>query len=168
MIVITKYKTLDYIFFYTFNLFLTLKFTGAFYCISFLTLPIVFSKISLSFTFYTSSFFILFILLWSSLKYFFLLRSLVWLLLPRLLVLLPLKSLILQLPQLLLLVFLCTAKVYQLYSAILQFLYLLWYFIYRYCLFITLIGSLLLEDLIINLNYLINKAFYILSIFYKY
>ena len=94
MIVIAEYKTLDYIFFYTFYLFPTLGFTGVFYCVGSLTLLIVFNKISLSFTLYISSFFILFVLLWSLLKYFLLLRSLVWPLLLKLLVLLSLEFLI--------------------------------------------------------------------------
>ena len=167
MIIIAEYKTLDYAFSYTFNLFPTLRFTDALYCISSLTLSIVFNKMSLSSILYTSSFFILFILLWSPLKYLFLLRSLVQPLLPRLLVLLPLKSLILQLLQLLSLVFLYTAKVYWLYT-ILWFLYLLQCSIYRYRLTITLIGPFPLENPVINLNCLFNKVYYTISIFYKY
>jgi hypothetical protein len=92
MIIIVKYKTLNYIFSHAFNLFSTLKFTSTLYCINSLTLPTVFNKISLSFTLYTSSFLILFILLWSPLKH-LLLKSLVQPLLFKLLVLLPLESL---------------------------------------------------------------------------
>ena len=167
MIIIIKYKILDYIFSYTFNLFPTLKFTSVFYCISSLTLFIVFNKMSLSFTLYINSFLILFVLLWSLLKYFLLLRSLVQPLLPRLLVLLPLESLTPQLPQLFPLVFLCTTQVYWL-CAILQFLHLSGRFIYRCSCVIILISFLSLIDPSINLNGLVNKTSYIFYIFYKY
>ena len=167
MIIIIKYKTLDYIFFYTFNLFPTLKFTGALYCISSLTLPIVFSKMSLSSTLYISFFLILFVLLQSPLKYFLLLKSLAQPLLLRLLILLPLKSLTLQLPQLLPLVFLYTAKVYW-FCTILQFLYLLGCSVHK-CSYITTLTSFFsLVNPCINFNGLVNKTSYIFYIFYKY
>ena len=137
------------------------------YCINSLTLPIVFSKIFSSFTLYASSFFILFILLWSPLKYLFLLKSLVWPLLPGLLVLLLLKSLISWLLQLLPSVFLYTAKVYWL-CAILQFLYLLGRFVCRRSCITTLTSSLFLVNPCIDFNSLVNKTSYIFYIFYKY
>ena len=168
MIIIAKYKTLNYIFFCAFNLFLTLKFINTFCCISSLTLPIVFNKISLSFILYISSFLKLFILLQSLLKYLLLLRSLIQPLLPRLLVLLPLKSLISWLLQLFPLVFLYTAKVHQLNSAILWFLYILRCFVHRYSFIITLTSSFSLVDPYVDLNSLVNKTSYIFYIFYKY
>ena len=96
--IIVKYKTLNYIFSYTFNLFPTLGFTSTLYYINSLTLSIVFNKMSLSFILYINSFLILFVLLWSLLKCLLLLRSLVWPLLLKLLVLLPLEFLTSQLP----------------------------------------------------------------------
>ena len=167
MIIIAEYKTLNYIFFYAFNLFPTLKFINTFYCISSLTLPIVFNKIFLSFILYVSSFFILFILLWSLFKCLLLLRSQVWPLLPRLLVLLLLESLTPQLLQLLPLVFLYTAKVHWLYI-ILQFLHLLGCSVYRRGCITTFTGFFSLVDPYVNLNSLVNKTFYIFFIFHEY
>ena len=167
MIIIVKYKTLDYIFFYAFNLFPILKFTGIFYYINFLTLFTVSSEMFLFFTLYINSFFIPFVLLWSLLKYFLLLRFLVRPLLPKLLILLPLESLTPQLPQLLPLVFPYTAEVHWLY-AILQLLYLLWRFVRRHSYITTLTSSFLLVDFSVNLYYLVNKTSYIFYIFYKY
>ena len=167
MIIIAEYKNFNYIFSYAFNLFFILKFTSTLYCINFLTLPIVSSEISLSSTLYINFFFKPFVLLQSLFKYLLLLRSLVWPLLPRLLILLPLKSLILWLLQLLLLVFLCTAKVYQLYT-ILQFLYLLRCSVHRRSYITTFTSSFSLVDLYIDLNSLVNKTSYIFYIFYKY
>ena len=64
-------------------------------------------------------------------------------------------------------VFLYTAKVHWL-RAILWFLYLLWCFMHRRRLTITLISSFPLEDPVINFNYLLNKVRYTVGVFYKY
>ena len=125
--------------------------TGAFYCISFLTFPTVFSKIFLFSTLYISSFLKPFVLLRSLLKYLLLLKSLtlqpLWLFPP---------------------VFLYFIKVYQLCSTILWFLYLLQCFIHRHSYITTLIGSFPLENSVVNLNCLLNKTYYIFSVFHKY
>ena len=164
MIVIVKYKTSNYIFFCAFNPTFTLQYIGALYCISSLTLFIVFGIISLFFILYVSSFLILLVLLWSLLKYLFLLRFLIWPLLPKLL---SLRFLISWLLQLFPLIFSCSTKVYWL-CAVPQFLYLLWYFIYRCCFNTSFTSFFLLVNPIIYFNSLVNKGPYIFRIFHQY
>ena len=158
-------KHLIIYFFYTLQLFFTIQYTSVFYCINSLTLPTVFSEMFLFFILYISSFFKPFVLLQSLFKCLLILRSLGWPLLPKLLVLLFIKSLTLQPLQLFALVFLYTAKVYQLY-AVLQFLYLLQCSIYKHNLITTLISSFPLKKKIllsILIIYLIKSIIFLIS-----
>ena len=97
-----------------------MQYTNTLYYINSLTLPTVFSEISLFFMFYISSFFKPLVLLQSPLKCLLLLKSLIQLLLFKLLVSLLLRFLTPWPLQLLFLVFLYTVKVYWFQSAILS------------------------------------------------
>jgi len=140
-----------------FELLCSLKCSCAFYYFSALTLLIVFSIMTLFFTVYTSSIFELLLLLWSLLKCLSLLESLVWFLLLWLLSIGTLTSRFLRpVVAACMLRFLCTAKIYWLWTSIPLSCCLLWCFFYWDLPNISSVGLFSLVDPVVDLDYFVN------------
>jgi len=156
-IVIIKGKMLYCISLYSFKLLCSLRCNCALYCTSSLTLSTVSSIMTLFFIVHTSSIFKPLLLLWSSLKHLFLLKSLVW---PLLLWFLSTGILTSRFPKPVIAIctlrFLCTAKIYWFWTSVLLSYCLLWCFFHWDLLNVSFIGLFSLVDPVVNFNYFVN------------
>jgi len=156
-IVIIKGKMLYCVSLCSFELLCSLRCSCALYCSSTLTLLTVSSIIILFSTVHINSIFKLLLLLWSLLKCFSLLESLVWPLLPWLLSIKTLTSRFLKpVVAVCMLKFLYTAKIHWFWTFVLLSCCLLWCFFYWNLSNVASVGLFSLIDFVVNFNYFVN------------